>query len=305
MTRVRSAAVVGMIVMLVTGCSASGGGRIRGAPGTRLPAGFEVAPGSRLVGTVFTLPSFGRGPAWLALSDVGHDPLAVYDDYVAQARKLGIPLPGSGTSRPYEGAATCHLSVDNHWAPVGTFDPAPADALQCYGAGLLPDDEGSVVLQATWGGGGHHVLLEIARDPVMGGGRDDLGDKRAETPTVLPKVASTPLASEPGEPFGGSHNAFEAGYRRFTLEAGSRVLADVTGLTDGVLVVLQVDGDAGRVMAGYARQLGKGGTTPRVRREPTPDGDVLAVDNAPEGGGAASLVTDPTGRWLLIRASSD
>lgn len=295
------------VVLLFTACSSSGedAPSVESPPGTRLHAGFVVAKGSRLVGPVFSIPSDGFGPSWVALMNIERDPLAVYDGYVAQARRLGIPLPGSGTSPPYETPATCHLVVDDHWAPVGTTEPATADSVTCLGTGLLREGKGSVLLQSTWGGASHHAMLEIFADPIMGSGRDDLGTERAAALVPLPKVADGLSASKPGEPFGLSNDAFEAGYRRFTLEAGSRVVADVTGLTDANVIVLRVDGDAQRVMAGYARQLGKGGTTPRVRHERTPDGEVLAVDNSPEGGGAASLITDPTGRWLLIRANSD
>jgi hypothetical protein len=97
----------------------------------------------------------------------------------------------------------------------------------------------------------------------------------------------------------------KAGYRRFTLEAGSRVVADVDGFTQGMLVVLRIDGDARQVVTRYARQIGSGGTTPRVHEHDTPAGRVLAVANSPEGGGGVFLDTDPSGRWLLIRANSD
>lgn len=304
----RRALGVVFVVLLFTGCSSSSDDvvRVESPPGTRLHAGFVVAPGSRLIGPVFVFSiDNGLGPSWLALMDIRRDPLAVYDDYVAQGRRLGIPLPGSGTSARFAAPATCHLVVKDHWAPVGTTDPATADSVACYGAGLLREDKGSVVLQSTWGGASHHAMLEIFQSPVEGEGLADLGTERAAKLVPLPQVADRPLVSEPGAPFGIAHNAFEVGYRRFTLEPGSHIVADVTGMTDGLVVVLRVDGDAQKVLAGYARQLGKGGTTPRVRRERTPDGEVFAVDNSPEGGGHASLLTDPTGRWLLIRANSD
>jgi hypothetical protein len=122
----------------------------------------------------------------------------------------------------------------------------------------------------------------------------------------LPVVIERPGISVAGIPFGDSNDAFEPGYRRFRLVAGSRVVADVSGFGGAQMVtVLRIDGDPARVLRGYARQLGRGGRTPMVRRVPTAAGTVLTVSNGPIGGGSATLSTDFSGRWLLIRANSD
>jgi hypothetical protein len=301
----RSRAFV-VVTVLLAGCASTTGDATstHDAPGTKLSAGYVVPSGSPLVGPVFPIAA-ASGTGSLALIDIERDPLGVYDDLVAQGRKAGTPLPGSGTAAPYEGPHTCHLDVDNHWAPIGPFDAAAATSVDCYGAGVLPDGAGSVVVQTSWGGSAHHALLETSDNPIAGGGRDDLGDARAPELVPLPKVADRPLVSEPGKPFGTSHNGFEAGYRQFTLEPGSRVVADVDGFTQGVFVVLRIDGDTRAVVTRYARQIGDGGTTPRVREVATPGGHILSVVNSPEGGGAVFLDTDPSGRWLLIRANSD
>ena len=301
----RSRALV-LVTVLLAGCASTTGDAApaRHAPGTKLSAGYVVPSGSRLVGTVFRLNG-ASGTSSLALIDIDRDPLAVYDDLVAQGRRAGTLLPGSGTAAPYEGPRTCHLNVDNHEAPIGPADAAAATSVDCYGAGVLPDGAGSVVVQTSWGGSAHHALVETSDNPIAGGGRDDLGDARAPELVPLPKVVDRPLVSEPGTPFGSSNNGFESGYRRFTLEPGSRVVADVDGFTQGMLVVLRIDGDTREVVTRYARQIGSGGTTPRVREVATPGGHVLSVVNSPEGGGAVFLDTDPSGRWLLIRANSD
>jgi hypothetical protein len=118
-------------------------------------------------------------------------------------------------------------------------------------------------------------------------------------------VSDRSSQSRVGATFGEENNAFESGGGRFRLVAGSRVVADLTHTTDQMVVVLRVDGDARRIMAAYAQQLGKGGRTQPVRRVRTPAGSILETGSGPIGGGAAELATDPSGRWILIRANSD
>lgn len=132
-----------------------------------------------------------------------------------------------------------------------------------------------------------------------------LGDARVPTPTQLPRVAAHD-ATQPGEAFGTKNDAFDAGYRRFTLAAGSRVVAELPDMT-----LLSLDGNAHDVLREYARQLGQGGepaegrATPPVNEAHTSRGTVLTVENDPIGGGSARLLTDPSRRWLLITTSSD
>ena len=277
--------------------------------------GFVVAPGSQLVGPVFTYPDQIQGSHSVAVMVLDHDPLAVYDEYVAQARRLGALLPASGTLGP-GGYGTCTAAVADRDEPIETADPNQARSVGCVGGGTFPGREGSVQLHTRWGGPSHHVMLEVYRLSATGnaGPQADPGAARAPLFVPLPKVSDRPSVSRTGAPFGGENNAFDSGYRRFRLEPGSRVVADVTGMFDQVVIVLRVDGNAEKVMAGYAKQLGRGGyqrplvpdgSTPQVRHVKTRQGEVLMVENGPTGGGAASLITDPTGHWILIRASSD
>ncbi|MBK5287680.1 MAG: hypothetical protein JJE46_04345 [Acidimicrobiia bacterium] len=303
---VRWAAAWVMAAMVLAGCAGSDPDDaipIRRPPGTRLDAGFVVPAGSRLVGPVFSIPVRDGGFASVAVMDVDGDPLAVYDAFVAQARRLGVPLPGSGT-RSASGLGTCSLAIAARDVPVGKADPARAHGLSCYGAALLPGRDELVVVEMQWGGPSHHAVLEV--DPAAPfGSVPDPGTARASKVAPLPAVKDRSSVSEPGAAFGEEHNGFESGYRRFRLEPGSRVVADVAGMTYSSLTVLYCDGEIKQVMDGYARQLGRGGTMPTVQRVRTSDGGAWLVESSPFGGGAASLLSDPSGHWILVRANSD
>ena len=264
-------------------------------PGTELTNGLVVASGSRLVGAVFYYPaSEGVGLAARAVVSIERDPVGVYDEYVAQARRLGFLIGGSGTK------GTCGLVFSDSpvTVPLSSPDPSTPLRLTCAGRGQRLSEPETLLAEMTWGGSSRHAVLSVGpADPI----RDpDLGETRAATPSPLPKVSDAPLATEPGTPFGTRNNAFNAGYRRFKLGAGSRVAAELDNLT-----VLFIDGDARAVMRGYAGQLGGGRDQPKVERERTSHGDVLFLSHEPIGGGSATLFTDPTGKWLLIGTSSD
>jgi hypothetical protein len=68
----------------------------------KLRDGFVVAPGSNLVGPVipriaFTNPAFKGWSGWTAVLDVTGDAGAVFDEYVGQARALGLDMRYSDT----------------------------------------------------------------------------------------------------------------------------------------------------------------------------------------------------------------
>ncbi len=186
---------------------------------------------------------------------------------------------------------------------VDAADLPAAEWLQCIGRGDLAREGRSVTIETVWGGPSHHAVINVMRDPA--GPSPFVGTSRAHPGESFPRVKDRSTMTRVGAPFGGLNNGFEAGYRRFRLVAGSRVVADFVYTSYQVTVVLRVDGDAARVMTAYARQLGRGGKTPVVQTTATPEGSILMVESAPLGGGGATLVTDPTRRWILIRASSD
>lgn len=330
--------VVVVMTALLAACSSGSGGEASGAlqpPGTPLPAGFVVPEGSRLVGTVFPYPDDIQGIKAQALVVVDRDPVAVYDRFVAQGRRLGIPLFGSGAmidesfgvcslhrtdgqfpllgwSTPPPSAAALRPRTEPPTTssapltPRTTLDPATARLLLCSGRAMLPGG-GSMSLDVSWGGVSRHALITVWRSPNVGAFiGPDAGVAKAPSPATLPPQSDPPAATEPGTEFGEENNAFESGYRRFELEPGSRVAADFSGFNVQFSAVLEIDGDAGKVMRGYAEQLFAGsGKAPDVRHAQTAQGEVLIVESGPFGGGGASLITDPTGHWLFLQASSD
>jgi hypothetical protein len=292
--------------------------------------GLEVAANSRLVGPVFTNPKSGDfGETSTAIITVARDPVGVYDAYADQARRAGFSMPGSAVTRPYS-LPTCGFffeafgpvaigargrsgpslasSLVDPGAPAGTTmstvapvvvaSPPDATSLQCRASGGRAGGEpAGVAIDLRWGGTGHHAVLESLSSAEL---VDDPPASRVPTPSGLPQVRPVKLATEPGEPFGTRNNAFDTGYRRFLLEKGSRVVAEVPYRS-----VLFLDGDAHEVLEGYARQLGGRGKAPQIERRRTSKGDVLVVEHGPVGGGGAVLLTDPSQRWLLVYATSD
>lgn len=94
--------------------------------GTPLADGFVVTEGSALVGDVYPQRRAGQEEesGWTAQLLVTGDPLSVFEEYVAQAGRLGYPMTGG-----------CSVAVPQ-MSPVALSDPLAKDAhlLQC-GAG--------------------------------------------------------------------------------------------------------------------------------------------------------------------------
>jgi hypothetical protein len=60
------------------------------------------------------------------------------------------------------------------------------------------------------------------------------------------------------------------------------------------------------VLGRYARQLATPGPAPAVKHVPLPGGgEILEVSYSPEAGGAATLTTDRSQRYVVIAYSSD
>jgi hypothetical protein len=333
------------LLTVIAACSSAGDGatpKPKG-PGTALFDGLTVAAGSHLVGPVFTEPAESPdGEQSIAVVSIDRDPVAVYDAYAREARQAGFLVGGSGTVWPF-GEATCGFvfpdglrtpfdapepkplapgsvaasttagsnaptTTTRTVAPVRASTPSMATAIACSGAARRANTTETLRIESTWGAivgspPTRHVLIAAGTQPLFA--PLSVGDARVPTPTGLPTV-STPYATRAGEPFGTKNNAFDSGYARFTLAAGSRVVAELPDRT-----LLYLDGNTREVLAEYARQLGQGGEpggnqgTPPIEEAVTSHGTVLTVENGPSGGGGARLLTDPSGRWLLIKTSSD
>jgi hypothetical protein len=92
----------------------------RATPGTRLPDGFVVARGTRLVGPAFPLvDETGATPAWKAVLAVETDAANVVRSYGRQAKQLGFRQRVSTEPtcrRGFAEGVTCHAS---YLAPTG------------------------------------------------------------------------------------------------------------------------------------------------------------------------------------------
>jgi hypothetical protein len=303
-----------VVAVLLASCSGSSGDRAlpdQRPAGARITAGFVVAPGSRLVGPVFTSPYGPKVFRSTAVLDVDRDPVAVYDEYAAQARRLGAAAPPSGATASVNGDVPfgiCSAAVVDELGArdvaIDTADPSQARWLHCYGSAVATSAKREITVESVWGGPSHHALIDVVPSSEAGTNLFQ-GTAPARPFSPLPKVTDRSAVTHPGAPFGDTNNAFEAGYRKFRLAKGSRVVADFTYTAEQLVVVLRVDGSAERVMADYARQLGQGGKTPEVQKLQTPKGSILMVESGPLGGGGATLVTDPSRHWILIRAGSD
>jgi hypothetical protein len=318
-------------------------------PGTVLPDGFVVAPGTRLIGAAF--PSSYANVGWeaLLLIDRDQDPIEVYDAYVQQARDLGLLLPGSGVVEGTDGGGNplgspCTFSRGENLQELSPRAAATetADVIECRSYATRvdsPDLTTTANLSVRWGRQdgspdppARHVHLSVSHDPPPvierydwetdeGFNRRRLEEEAAPVavpvdpgfvqagPHRVPSIAHRRLVQKPGTPFGAKNNAFAAGYRKFHLEPGSRLAApEAFDIEEyDFVAVLQVEGDPMTVMKGYARQLGVEVQT--LTDSPltpgTPAQPVLFIANEPEGGGYGTLITDPSGKWIMVKTQSD
>lgn len=127
--RARWPLLLALVAVLLVGCASPGHGpaavptavpNVTSPPGTSLPDGFVVAEGSVLVGEAYPnlralrsppdMPELRTKPfsGWTAQLLVVGEPLAVFNDYVAQAGRIGYPMDGGcmideagGTQSPW------------------------------------------------------------------------------------------------------------------------------------------------------------------------------------------------------------
>jgi hypothetical protein len=270
------------------------------AAGSALRDGFVVARNAHLVGAVF---DNAAQKSWTAVLDIDRDPVGVYDNYVDQARRLGVPMPRSGARR----TAGCKPQPNRPERTVcPEFGPPCSSSrtlLTCVG-----NNAGgrrapfAVDISLEWGAETRAAMLTVTH---FNGVRDapPLGTESRAAESVIPAPHERPLARMPGRPFGTENDAFERGYRRFELEPGSRVIAEAPALG---LAILEIAGDATAVLARYATQLATPATPPKVAvTRLSGGGSVLSVAYGPEAGGAAALLTDATHKYVMVTWSSD
>jgi hypothetical protein len=238
--------------------------------------GLRVAPNSRLAGAMFERPG---QPGWWAILEIERDPIGVYDNYVAQAQRLGVQIPGSGRA-----------------CGVGST------GLGCHGEALGgPSSSLVVVIELSWRADMRHIMLTVQHTNE----KFPHPHVTAETRTApLPPIVVRPAVHGglPGMKFGAPNNALNRG-NRFTLEPGSRLLADTPQYER---VILQIDGNAEEVLGRYAAQLANPDPAHAIERKALPGGGtILEVSYGPESGGSALLTTDKTHRYLEIYYTGD
>jgi hypothetical protein len=324
MPRVVEHRVVGLAIVAVLMAGACDSGQSKRPVverGGALRDGFRVAPNSQLVGAVFEEPNSRLLPsgavsegsdqlAWSAVLEIERDPVGVYDDYVAQARRIGVPLPGSGER--VKDCVPVRPTTQTKSRQCYVYGPAcyAADGqLRCAAGGTGgPSHRLAVAIELAWGGDMRYAHLTVTRtDTEDGYSPGPFPPAKPTTPPPPIVVRPVSRSDRPGTPFGSRNNAFRRGYRRFRLEPGSRVLADVQlPLSTNQLAVLQIEGSAETVLARYAAQLARPGGAPAVKRTALPGGGaILEFGYSPEGGGAAWLRTDRTQRYFTIVYNSD
>ena len=341
-------------------------------PGTVLPDGFVVAPGTRLIGAAFPSSEADANVGWeaLLLIDRDQDPIEVYDAYVQQARDLGFLFRGSGVVEGYRGIRNPIGSTCSFLKGKGPRELSPraaatetADVIRCSsyeGRIDAPDFFTVANLAVQWGRPdgspdppARHVSLSVNHEPPAGPPEPtvtpsdmgcvetsfpchpkeciegpeycppdgagtlildpnlgaDLGFVRAG-PHRVPAISHRRLVQTPGTPFGAKNSAFTARYRRFHLEPGSRLAAPEAFGIDGLdfAAVLHIEGDPTTVMRRYARQLGvKVETLTDSPLTPgTPAQPVLLIASEPgNAGDEGTLITDPSNKWIMVKAQSD
>jgi hypothetical protein len=298
-----------LLVVLATVCLSACS---RDRTEVKLRTGFVVAPNSELVGAVFV-----GNEAWSAVLHIERDPVGVYDAYAAQARKLGVPLPGSG-AHSISGPAGCQPKAPETQTAIAKKDrcydlgPTCAVARGVFRCDVSADGGTDprlfVNVSLAWGGETRHMLLAVSPasgepvSPAPGIARRYVGRARYVGP--LPESRERAQLARPGRPFGSENTSARSRYRRLTLESGSRVVADAPALD---LAVLEITGDMQEVLSRYAEQLAApGDNASQVTVESVPGGGTyLALTYSPEGGGGTTFVGDPSHRYVRVTWSSD
>jgi hypothetical protein len=121
---------------------------------------------------------------------------------------------------------------------------------------------------------------------------------------AIPTAREQAPVSIPGRPFGAENDASERGYRRFTLERGSRVILDAPQST---FALLEITGDTETVLARYAKQLAAPDDNPaKVTLGHFPSGGTyLSFEYSPDGGGGATFSSDASRKYVTVNYSSD
>lgn len=210
-------------------------------PGTDLPDGLSVQPGSQLIGPVVpAVPGAGAGASgWRAVVLVDGDPVDIWDSYLDHVRTaLDLELPA---------------------APAGAGCQGDGEKLDCSWFVQFAESDGYVSLQleAPVGDVTGRWQIELDTDGVA-----ERRSGRVEDPSPLdvdvePPARNPPAGDrpEPGDPL--SPATMYQG-ERFTLRAGSELVTQYGhgGATGGLQVLLAVTGNPAEIALEYRQQCG-------------------------------------------------
>lgn len=258
-----------VVVAILAACSSNtatsetnidGAPVVRGAthgPGTKLPDGFTVAPGSVLIGAVLPtgvretingVPSPERG--WEALFLVTGDPDKVIAHYRADAARAGIAsTPGARCESGQPVGFMCGFSDSS----PGYLAPSTSRTGAMVEMQLVRHSSQPGVPPAS------HLLLGFSR--VIDGA--PLTAQPPPPPTVAtasapPFPSGWPELLKVGDAIPSKLGLVEQG-KHIVIESGTRLVAPLAPValcaTGGFVAVFEVTGDVGMVVDGYARQF--------------------------------------------------
>lgn len=245
--------------------SSSVGDGFRSGEGTPLPDGFEVAPGSSLLGPVVVdgVDATGAPTSWFAVMLVEDDPVTVWKSYAAQVAEFA---PDNG--------------IDASVAPgCGTVELLPGDAV-CDLIGDVVDSDGTTrsmhaSMTSTPGDvtGAYLLHLDRYRFPTRAGYGVDPVTPEPWRGDPLP--APYPARPRPsvGEPLAPETVAYDGDNGRYVLLEGSELVAQYSdgSVTGGFGVLLRIaDGaDLDAVTQAYVEQA------TQFEGEPVPPPEVI------------------------------
>ena len=259
-----------------------------------LADGFEIEPGSGLVGAVFPLGSTGH----MAVLRVDRDLQRVFEGYVRQAEDLGYPVGAEGGGVDPE----CEGPDDGDGDRIVGEDPPAEDPvearfpIECNASGLELSEtrvaQFSARVLADADGAGY-VVLTFARHandvselpPLESDGPVAQATDDALAPDLAPTTDDPPLR----------------------VVEGSELVTDPLPshcTTGGYLAVLQVTGDLVPVMQGYLEQFT--GTTAFTGEGLVGSEDEPRAYTSAAGGGnldAIGVAGDPS--YVLIERCND
>jgi hypothetical protein len=216
--RAATSAALALVLAVLTGCTSFDSSMHTRGSG-ELAGGFEIEPGTALLGAIFPRPYGG----WRAVLRVDDDARDVFDRYAAQADALGIPVPDS------DGEYVCDT------------DRGASLPYRCSSYGSSDD------------GGGVNLLLHAGDDDGSGYLLISSGDDYFDGAPPLP---DGPAAPATGEALTAALTP--EGETPVRLVEGSALLGEPIPFlcgTGGYLAVLHVSGDPDAVFRGYTAQF--------------------------------------------------